>query len=239
MIRELKLSDRTIIYELNIKNVKNINLRIKPDGKIYVSANATVDIDKIDSFILSKEKFVLGALKKCEELKKYKSAPKEYVDGETFLLFGHEMRLKVIMSQKRYIECDESYIYLYIKENDSTEIKQKIINKWLRSECRKTISIICEAVYPKFKKYDIEFPGLKYRNMISRWGSCQPKKSILTFNYALINAPISCVEYVVVHEFVHFLVANHSRKFYEQISVFLPDWQERRELLKKIVPNVI
>jgi hypothetical protein len=75
--------------------------------------------------------------------------------------------------------------------------------------------------------------------MISRLGSCQPKKSILTFNYALINAPISCVEYVVVHEFVHFLVANHSRKFYEQISVFLPDWQERRELLKKIVPNVI
>ena len=75
--------------------------------------------------------------------------------------------------------------------------------------------------------------------MISRWGSCQPKKSILTFNYALINATISCVEYVVVHEFVHFLVANHSRKFYEQISVFLPDWQERRELPKKIVPNVI
>ncbi len=239
MIRELKLSDGTIIYELQIKNVKNINLRIKPNGNIYVSANATVDMDKIDSFILSKEKFVLGALKKFEELKKYESATKEYVDGETFLMFGHEMRLKVRTSSKRYIECDESYIYLYVKEGDSTEIKQKSINKWLKSECRKTISLICEAVYPKFKKYGIEFPEIKYRNMISRWGSCQPKKGVLTFNYALINAPISCVEYVVVHEFAHFLVANHSRKFYEQLSVFLPDWQERRERLKKIVPNEV
>ena len=48
-----------------------------------------------------------------------------------------------------------------------------------------------------------------------------------------LSAPMACIEYVVVHEFTHFLQPNHSRKFYEQLSMFLPDWQERKQLLDK------
>ena len=69
--------------------------------------------------------------------------------------------------------------------------------------------------------------------MISRWGSCQPKRGSLTFNIALIEAPISCIEYVVVHEFTHFLQPNHSKMFYTQLTMFMPDWMERKKLLEK------
>lgn len=233
MIHEVKLSDRVIPYDLERKKVKNINLRIKPNGNIYVSANNAVSISAVNDFILSKEKFVLSALKKCEDAKRYAPKPKEYVDGETFIIFGHDIRLKVFEDKRNYVKSDEAYIYLYVKNKNDLDLKRKTMDKWLMQKCKETILMICESVYPKFQKYGIDFPQIKFRNMTSRWGSCQPKKNVLTFNYKLISAPIASIESVVVHEFVHFLVPNHSRKFYETLSVFLPDWEKRKKILDK------
>ena len=52
MNREIILGDRTIKYDLQYKKVKSINLRIKPDGSINVSANKKVPQKVIDDFII-------------------------------------------------------------------------------------------------------------------------------------------------------------------------------------------
>ena len=67
--------------------------------------------------------------------------------------------------------------------------------------------------------------------MTSRWGSCKPSAKRVTFARQLIEAPLSCVEYVVWHEMVHFIHPNHSPDFYHILSSFLPDWKVRRALL--------
>ena len=69
--------------------------------------------------------------------------------------------------------------------------------------------------------------------MKSRWGSCTPKTGVLTFNTRLVYVPEQCAEYVVVHEFCHFLYPNHSGKFYAAVAALLPDWRSRREELRK------
>ena len=94
------------------------------------------------------------------------------------------------------------------------------------------VTAICKKVYPKVKKYGIEFPEIQMREMVSRWGSCSPKKGFVTFNTALVTMPVSCIEYVVTHEFTHFLYPNHSKKFYEQLATFMPDWEERKRRLE-------
>ena len=108
-----------------------------------------------------------------------------------------------------------------------------MLDKWLMSICKDTIQSLCDAIYPKFQKYGVSYPTIRYRSMVSRWGSCQPKRGVLTFNYALVEAPISCIEYVVVHEFTHFLQPNHSKTFYQQLAMFMPDWEERKKILEK------
>ena len=69
MLKEIKLHDKIIEYDLQRKNVKNINLRIKQDGTIYVSANKWVSEETIEKFILSKADFILRALSKYKEEK--------------------------------------------------------------------------------------------------------------------------------------------------------------------------
>lgn len=233
MTKTINLNGRTVSYELEIKNVKNINLRIKPDQTIYISANSTIPQQIIDELLVSKSAYILRALDHYEEVAKYAPKPKQYVDGESFRILGHEYRLQVRKHSKNSVRFDGSYIILSVRDTDNFDLKQRVMNRWLKQKCVETVQSVCEAVYPKFQKYGVSFPEIKYRNMISRWGSCQPKRGVLTFNLSLVEEPVACIEYVVVHEFVHFLQPNHSKKFYQQLSVFMPDWSERKHLLEK------
>ena len=233
MIKRITLKGQEIQYDLERKSVKNINLRIKPDQTIYMSVNDTITQETIDDFLQSKADFILKALKQYAEYAKYTPKPKQYVDGESFRILGHDKRLKVIADKKNHIECNGTFIFLYVKDPSDFSSKKRIMNRWLNTQCRIHVKAICEAVYPKFQKYGIEFPEVRFRNMISQWGSCQPKRKILTFNYALVEAPISCIEYVVTHEFTHFLQPNHSKQFYTQLSMFMPDWENRKTILEK------
>ena len=233
MIKEIVLNGKRIEYDLQRKDVKNINLRIKADRTIFLSANPRVSQEVIEEFIESKSEYILKALAHYEELAKYAPKPKQYVDGETFRVLGHDRRLKVIEGKRNKVEYDESYITLTVKNPSDFPLKKKLIDRWLMSICKDTLQSLCDAIYLKFQKYGVAYPTIRYRNMVSRWGSCQPKRCILTFNYALVEAPISCIEYVVVHEFTHFLHPNHSKKFYQQLAMFMPDWEERKTILEK------
>ncbi|MBQ7236507.1 MAG: M48 family metallopeptidase [Clostridia bacterium] len=234
MIKRIKLLDREIEYDLQRKRVKNINLRIKPDKSITVSANPRVPENRIERFIIEKQEFILRALEKYGKMQKSLPKPKQYIDGETIKVFGKDFTLKVFLAKKNYVEKEEPFINLYVKDENDFSLKKKVLDKWLYKQVEEAVLKICEKVYPLFKKYCDDFPMIKFRKMTSRWGSCNFVRKILTFNYALINAPIECVEYVVYHEFTHFIQPNHSKKFYLALSNFLPEYKERKKKLQKI-----
>ena len=77
MTKTINLNGRTVGYELEIKNVKNINLRIKPDQTIYISANSTIPQQIIDELLVSKSAYILRALDHYEEVAKYAPKPKQ------------------------------------------------------------------------------------------------------------------------------------------------------------------
>ena len=79
-----------ISYLLNRKPVKNINMRIKPEGNIYVSANNNVPIEYLDAFIVKNQQYIFSVLAKFEEKRKQiQDAPKRYVSGERFHFLGN------------------------------------------------------------------------------------------------------------------------------------------------------
>ncbi len=72
---------------------------------------------------------------------------------------------------------------------------------------------------------------LVYRNMKSRWGSCQPATGRICINVRLALYPPECLEYVVVHELCHLLERGHGLRFKALMDAFMPDWRERRAKL--------
>lgn len=71
-----------------------------------------------------------------------------------------------------------------------------------------------------------------YRNMTSRWGSCQPATGRICINVRLALYPPECLEYVVVHELCHLREHGHGRRFKDLMDTYLPDWRDRKERLR-------
>lgn len=248
MIKKIILNGREIQYDLQRKKVKNVNLRIKPDQTIHVSAGRWVSEEFVRNFIISKADYILSALDRYAEMAKNAPKPKCYVDGETISVLGIERELKVVGGCKRNgVEIEESFdagsgdrcgsgngrVVLRVKDADDFELKKKVIDKWLIELCKDVVGEVCREVYPAFEQYGIAFPEIKFRKMVSRWGSCQPNRGILTFNTLLVETPIECIEYVVVHEFTHFLHPDHSKRFYAKVAEIMPDWKERKGRLER------
>ena len=231
--RMVLAGDQEISYVLERKQVKNLNLRIRKDGSVFVSANDAVSFDEVDEFVCNKASYILGAVKHFNEMALYKPQPKQYVSGETFYLQGRGLRLQVSQAAKDSISSDGVYIYLKVKDVNDFEKKRRMVNRFLDNQCKAIFGEVMDELYPLFKKYGIEKPTLRIRDMETRWGSCLAKKGIVTLNKRLLEAPRNCIEYVVMHELCHFMHPNHSKYFYAFLSMLMPDWKERKQFLDK------
>ena len=184
-------------------------------------------------FIHSKASYILKAIDHFREMEQYRPQPKQYVSGETFYIQGRGLRLQVSHAPKDTITSDGVYIFLEVKDINDIEKKRRIVTRFLDQECKTIFSEVMEDLYPLIKKYGIEKPVLRIRDMETCWGSCLPKKRIVTLNKRLLNAPRNCIEYVVLHELCHLIHPNHSKQFYSFLTMLMPDWKERKVYLDK------
>ncbi|MEG2053455.1 MAG: M48 family metallopeptidase [Oscillospiraceae bacterium] len=102
-----------------------------------------------------------------------------------------------------------------------------------KETAQKTLSPVILKIFPIFS--DIlkgEMPTIKYRKMKSRWGVCFPTRKSITLNTQLAAMPTAAQEYVVLHEFVHFLHPDHQKGFHAEMKKLMPDYKERQKLLK-------
>ena len=228
---------RKLIYDLERKRVKNINLRIRSDETLFVSASPLVAAKSIDDFILSKSDFILKSLSRFSEKRKWEIDNKKYVSGESFYLLGKQMRLIVRQSNQNHVEEDGVYITLTCKRPEDYVLKKRLIEKFFYQRCYEELNGIIERSYPLFKKYNVPYPNLKIRRMKTRWGSCIPAKNQISLNVNLIHFSERCIESVVIHEFCHLRYPNHSKEFYNFMTVLMPDWKERKKELDETVLN--
>ncbi|MFP3154603.1 M48 family metallopeptidase [Lachnospiraceae bacterium ZAX-1] len=235
-IRQVMWAGNAIEYQLTRKPVKNINLRVKQDKKVLVSANTRVPVTYIDEFVTAKGQWILNAWGKQKPQKEdeHTAGPKQYLDGERFLILGKLRYLKVLEGTLETVSMQEDTIYLTVQDKGNFNRKEIVMNQW-KTELEKSILIEkCKEVYELFRVYNIDFPVIKIKSMSSMWGSCRPKKGIITLNSNLIQTPMESIEYVVLHEFAHFLHPNHAKEFYALVAFYMPDWKERKKgLLRK------
>lgn len=227
----IELCFGTLEYTLTRKNVRRINLRIKKDGKVCVSAHRRVPIAEIQAFIKSNEKFIYKAIRRAKSFSVEK--PFGFTVGETVRFSGKDYKLFIAICNKESLSVQGGNIVLSVKRADSPDYIRRAFIKLLKDKCEETVLSFCKKAYPEYVKFGVEFPEIRFRAMSSRWGSCNYVKNVLTFNYALVCTDALCVEYVVYHEFTHFLIHNHSKEFYSRLSDFFPDCKKARNVISK------
>lgn len=220
-----------ISYEFTQKNVKNINMRIKPNFKVQVSANPRVAKDRVDNFVISKGDFILKAIEEYQTRESCQTEDLRYKSGEQFYFLGKAYPILVLQSESNEaIILDDTFV---IKVTDLTNfrLKEKIVNTFIDCNCEKIFVELAHKVYDEFKGYKIPYPRLKMQDMKSQWGSCNKYKCIINLNKRLIHSPIKSIEYVIVHEFAHLVHADHSKQFHAVVTSIMPDWKYHKNAL--------
>jgi hypothetical protein len=223
-----------IEFFIKRKNVKNINLTVTPDEKVIVSANDKVSIEYLKDFIKRKSKWIHSNLKYFNANQQIKTE-KNYISGETFKYLGRQYRLKLIESDFEEIKFLQGYICLYVTDKTDLSKKKNLINKWYKEKSENIFNEILKKVFKELKYDDINFPKIRIRNMKKRWGSFLKEKNEIFLNFELIKASKYCIEYVILHELLHYKYENHDKNFYNMMTMIMPDWKNRKEILDKDV----
>lgn len=207
-------------YELERKRVRRINLRIRADGSLYVSAPPLTPTLAVEALLRSRQDWILEKLRLLETQRE--------TDEDAVFLWGERLRLRLERGGRHGVSQRGDTLILTLKDPADAEEKRRALEAWQKRLCAAHVTALCERYYPYYQLRGLSFPALSFRRMSSRWGSCRPQKGALSFNTRLVELPPDCAEYVVVHELAHFRQANHSAAFYAEVARVLPDWKARR-----------
>ena len=239
IIRETVLSLHGLKIKLRFKLVKNITLRIKETGDIFLTAPLGMSISEVQQFLESKEQWlrqklqlVLQAQQKQE--KKYSMGELPF-DGQHVWLWGRRLPTRFLLSGKKHgtYEVQADAVCFYYRSELCKEAWCAFVEFFYKQEVLYSGAQLM-AVWAK--KMGVRPTGLKVHRMKTRWGSCNVRTGSINLNTLLACWPKECLEYIVVHELAHLQEANHSPRFHAIVERYLPEWRERKKLLEDFKP---
>ena len=201
---------------------RTLKITINRNGDIEVKAPKNLPLSEITSFIQSKEKWII---KHQTEIKGRLSANNDIVNIEKILILGNRYNINYVEGL-REIKQENNCVFIPLKYESK---KGQYIAKWLKN---KAIEIIENRVLYFSANYKISFNSIALINAKTRWGTCSSSGAI-AFNWRLIMLPPRLIDYVIIHELMHILEANHSQKFWKLVETVMPDYKKRKEDLKK------
>lgn len=130
----------------------------------------------------------------------------------------------IIEISKKSLEDNEFY-FLGVKHKN---LDARDLDKFYKEEAKKLIPPMVE----KYANIMNLYPNsIKFRKNKRTWGSCNYRND-LNFNTLLVKFPIDLIEYVVIHELAHIKQKNHSKKFWDLVEEFCPDYKEKVRVFK-------
>ncbi len=213
------------------KNIKNVHLKVFRTLDVVMSVPLNVPNEWIDTFLSEHVDWINSQIDKYKKASGYNNLS-TIRSGSSVQLLGKDMRVIIMASLENRIEVDEKWIHIYLKNVNDSEQAQKMFDVWWRETATQTYQNEMESIYQKvFVKHGIDKPSILIRKMKTLWGSCTPQKNKVTLNEYLLKADIRCIQYVVLHELTHLIYPNHSKDFYDFLTIYMPDWKIRKEQL--------
>ena len=212
------------------KPIKNMYLRIKPpNGRVEITAPRNIREREILDFANRKLSWIRKQRKRMAE--KSLSSEKEYQTGDEVFVFGRRCCLEVSATDKKgYVEQNGDRLFLYAKDGSTAQQRERILHEWYRTILKAAVPEIleqCEAIA------GVSADEWRIKNMRTRWGTCNVRERRIWISLKLAEKPPECLSFVILHELTHLYERGHTRRFYELLTLFCPDWKRVMYLLNE------
>lgn len=170
-------------------------------------------------------RWILKKWRRYEEHRK-RAPSRTFEPGETFPYRGTDLPLKVEDIDASRVDSDAVVLAADAVERDG--IKDALEGLY-RREAR---SVFQTRIDDYAEKMDVQPGKLELRNQRTRWASCSPQRT-LSFNWRLVMAPDDVIDYVVIHELGHLRESNHTKRFWNIVKKYDPDYKTHIDWLTK------
>ena len=227
--RVLQFGARRISYTLHRADRKRLRVVVSPELKVDVFAPKSANDQQISVAMQKKTRWIVRTLDKLESFHPLPT-PRRYVSGETFLYLGRQYRLKVVSGPSQPAKLLGRFLWVRIGEKNHSEKAKSDVDNWYRIRAFHTFRRYMDRWHPVAVRHGIPKPSLAIRMMRRRWGSCSSSGRI-TLNVNLVQMPVHCIEYVIMHELCHLVCHDHGPRFYSLLTRCQPDWRKRKQTL--------
>lgn len=206
---------------LEYKRIKHIILKIKSSNILSISAPFGCEISEIESVLYKREEWIRTKLLSFPQ-----NVGERYCNGGEIFHLGESYKVRYFCGTKPSVVFGEKEVRVVA---ESEEKIGGIIERWQKGEARR---IFAEVLREWERELGVSISHLSIKKMTSRWGSCNPKKGYINLNLSLIKMPKRLIEYVALHEMIHFFHYYHDKNFYAMMGEKMPDWKEREVELR-------
>ena len=211
------INDRKIKYLVELKPIKNINIRVRRDCLIYITAPLKTPKYRIEEVLASKMQILEKAIARQSQ------------SGVYFL--GEKLQVLIYKSARTHAFVKDGVLTVYAENSQKLD---SAIKAFYKLETERRYKEFTDVIRQKFVDEGFNVPPheVVFRYMTSAWGTCSRQKAKITLNTCLSALPVTVAVYIIVHEYAHFVEFNHSKRFYTVIEKIFPYYKDCEKALK-------
>ncbi len=216
-------------YWISLSRRRSMSMRVD-GGQVSVGAPLRTSLKQIREWVESKQAWVRKKI--AEQSLQLAEVPKRrYCEGESWPYLGEERILRLALGPRANCFGDEAHVTLVMSRRSKKpqeEQAAELMSLWYRQQAQ----VYLEKQSALFsEQLGVRVTQVKLRLTRSKWGHCTPQ-GVLQFNWLIMQAPKSVVDYLVAHEVSHLVHLNHSAAFWRVVESICPDYQAAERWLK-------
>jgi len=215
---------------------RTVALALERDG-LTIMAPAGAERVTIERIAKGRSAWIVRKLADLQEVRQ--QPDREFINGESIQYLGRHYRLRVIDSigPRTSARLKGAWLEVAVPPAADHVVRTTAINgcilRWFRARAGAHMRT---RVSHWSARMGITCAGVLISDPQKRWGSCD-QGNLLRFNWRIVMAPSSLIDYVVVHELCHVVHKDHSDDFWRLLANVMPDYELRRQDLKKAGPS--
>lgn len=217
--------------EIVRKDIKNLHLGVyPPNGRVRVAVPLRLDDEAVRLAVITRLQWIRRQQDGFEQ--QDRQSKREMITGESHYVRGRRYRLDVIEfgAPPTVRVANNTTLELQVRPGTNRDRREAILHRWYRQQLREQIPQLIAKWEPETGVTVADW-GIK--KMKTRWGTCNSQAQRIWLNLELAKKPASCLEYILVHEMIHFLERHHNERFQELMDKRMPQWRLHREELNR------
>ncbi len=209
-----------------------VGIAVEASGTVVLTAPRAAPVPRLDRLVREKAKWIVDRVKRRSSIPPARG--REFVSGETFSYLGRQHRLRILRGEEiRPIALRGGWLELPVPSDlddaQSAAYARAALTDWYTRRAREKLP---SWVAPWVAAAGVSPPSVLVADQAKRWGSCS--NGTLRFNWRILQAPRTLVDYVLAHEVVHLRFEHHDAAFWAALGRIMPDYEARKARLRAL-----